>query len=368
MCEHINPIQCIMPPYMLEKMLESGDEQIRQYALKNLQRSSFIRNQRAEIQGMGFQFATPIDMAVEAHNAELVRQVYDCENGDMVPGKLVRSEGEGATGDEAVDEAYDGAGDTWTYYKEVHNRNSIDDNGMIIKSNVHYNGMDSNGADPDDNAFWFPIEKQMVYGDGKFVFTRLTRSLDVIGHELTHGVIQHEGDWVYEFQSGALNESFADVFGSLVKQYTLKQEAKEADWLIGVDVMLQPAEGKPTYALRSMKEPGKAYQNHPILGDDPQPATMDDYQDLPRWRDFGGVHINSGIPNYAFYLAAMDFGGYAWEKAGKIWYRAMDGNYLNSRRINFVRAAEATMQVAREQFGSDAEKIVQKAWRGVKVI
>ncbi len=364
MCEHRNPIQCIMPPYMVEKMLESGDERIRRAALKNLQRSSFIRNRRAEIQERGSQFAAFTDMAVEAHNAQLIRQVYDCENRDIVPGRLVRSEGEAPTGDPAVDEAYDGAGDTWTYYKEIHNRNSIDDDGMIIKSNVHY-------GDDEDNAFWFPDIKQMVYGDGDIIFTRLTRSLDVIGHELTHGVIQHEGDWVYRFQSGALNESFADVFGSLVKQYNLKQDVKEADWLIGVDVMLQPSDGKPTYALRSMKEPGKAYQNHPILGDDPQPATMDDYQDLPIWQDNGGVHINSGIPNHAFYLAAIDFGGNAWEKAGHIWYRAMDGSSLRPtpfRPINFVRAAEATIQVAREQFGSDAEKIVQSAWRRVKVI
>ena len=223
MCEHRNPIQCIMPPYMLEKMLESGDERIRQAALRNLQRSSFVRNRRAEIQERGSQFASFTDMAVEAHNTELIRQVYDCENRDIVPGRLVRSEGEPPTGDPAVDEAYDGAGDTWTYYKEVHNRNSIDDEGMIVKSNVHYNGLDSNGSDPDDNAFWFPDDKQMVYGDGHLIFTRMTRSLDVIGHELTHGVIQHEGNWIYQFQSGALNESFADVFGALVKQYHLKQ-------------------------------------------------------------------------------------------------------------------------------------------------
>jgi Zn-dependent metalloprotease len=349
---------------MVEKILESaGDANIREAALRNLQRSSLIRNRRAEIQERGSQFIAFPDMAVEAHNAQLVRQVFDCENRDIVPGRLVRSEGEAPTGDSAVDAAYDGAGDTWIYYKEVHRRNSIDDGGMIIKSNVHYD-------DRVDNAFWFPDIKQMVYGDGSGeIFTNLTGSLDVIGHELTHGVIQHEGDWVYKFQSGALNESFSDVFGSLVKQYKLKQDVNSADWLIGVEVMVQSGAGQP-YALRSLKEPGKAYRNHPVLGDDPQPATMANYKDLPEWRDNGGVHINSGIPNHAFYLAAIDFGGYAWEKAGQIWYRAMRSSQLRptSTPINFVKAAEATIQIAREQFGSDAERIVEKAWKEVKVI
>jgi Zn-dependent metalloprotease len=350
---------------MIEKILDSGDAETRQAALRNLRRSSYIRRLRSETQTRGSQVAAFTDMAVEAHNAQLVRQVFDCEKREIVPGRLVRSEGENPTGDRAVDAAYDGAGDTWTYYKEVHRRNSIDDGGMIVKSNVHY-------GDRVDNAFWFPSPiKQMVYGDGSGeIFTNLTGSLDVIGHELTHGVIEHEGDWVYEFQSGALNESFADVFGSLVKQYKLKQDAKAADWLIGVEVMVQSGAGQP-YALRSLKEPGKAYQNHPKLGDDPQPATMDDYKDLPIWNDNGGVHYNSGIPNHAFYLAAVNFGGYSWEKAGQIWYRAMRSSQLrptSSAPINFVKAASATIQIAREQFGSDAERIVEKAWKEVKVI
>ncbi len=366
MCEHRNPIQCIVPPYIVEKMLESEDAETRQEALKNLRRSSYIRRLRADTQARSSQFAAFSDIAVEAHNAQMVRQVFDCENREIVPGRLVRSEGEDSKGDPVVDQVYDGAGDTWTYYKEVHRRNSINDGGMIIKSNIHY-------GNRVDNAFWFPNPvKQMVYGDGSgTIFTNLTGSLDVIGHELTHGVIEHEGNWVYEFQSGALNESFADVFGSLVKQYKLKQDVNTADWLIGVEVMAQPNEEKPIYALRSLKEPGKAYQNHPVLGDDPQPATMDNYKDLPIWEDNGGVHINSGIPNHAFYLAAINFGGYAWQKAGEIWYRAMRSSQLrptSSTPINFIKAAEATIQIARELFGSDAERIVGKAWSEVQVI
>lgn len=360
MCEHRNPIQCIVPPYMTQRMLDSDDAQIRQVALRNLQRGFHIRSLRAEIQERSPRLTGFMNMAIEAHNAQLFRRVYDAGHLELLPGKLVRSEGENATGDPAVDEAYVGAGDTWTYYQQVHRRNSIDDAGMIIESTVHYGELV-------DNAFWFSDRKQMVYGDGSGkVFNRLTSSLDVIGHELTHGVIQHEGNWIYRFQSGALNESFADVFGSLVKQYNRGQDVNDADWLIGQDVMVQP-EGEPIYALRSLKAPGEAYKNHPILGDDPQPATMDNYKDLPLWDDNGGVHYNSGIPNHAFYLVAKDFGGKAWQKAGEIWYRTLRSNRMGFNPT-FIRAAEVTIQIAREQFGVDAERIVQNAWRQVKVI
>jgi Zn-dependent metalloprotease len=238
---------------------------------------------------------------------------------------------------------------------DQYGRNSINDNGMIIDSTVHH-GTNFN------NAFW--NSEQMVYGDGdEQLFTRFTIDLDVIGHELTHGVTQYEAGLIYEFQSGALNESFSDVFGLLVKQKKLGQDAEAADWLIGANVLIGD-----NYALRSMKAPGTAYQDHPILGDDPQPATMDDYQDLPRWDDGGGVHLNSGIPNHAFYLAAREIGGNAWEKAGLIWYRALC-DILNNN-ATFVKAAKATILAARQEFGRGSMEVtaVRNAWKTVKVL
>ena len=198
------------------------------------------------------------------------------------------------------------------------------------------------------NAFW--NGNQMVFGDGDGeLFNRFTIDLDVIGHELAHGVTQYEAGIIYKDQAGALNESYSDVFGSMIKQYFLKQTVDQADWLIGKNLLIGEQ-----YALRSMKEPGKAYVNHPLLGTDPQPAKMSDYVDLEPWEDNGGVHINSGIPNYAFYVTAMEIGGYSWEKAGLIWYKALKKLGTNP---DFKKAAETTINVAEKLFGPDLSLI-----------
>ena len=148
-----------------------------------------------------------------------------------------------------------------------------------------------------DNAFW--NGQQMVFGDGDDdLFNRFTLSLDVIGHELTHGVTEDEAQLVYYREAGALNESVSDVFGSLVKQRVLNQTADQADWLIGAELLTDAVDG---VALRSMAHPGTAYDDA-VLGKDPQPAHMDDF--VTTFADNGGVHINSGIPNRAFYLVA----------------------------------------------------------------
>jgi Zn-dependent metalloprotease len=204
----------------------------------------------------------------------------------------------------------------------------------------------------------------MVYGDGDGeIFERFTKSIDVIGHELTHGVTQYEAALEYEGQAGALNESFSDVFGSLVKQYALKQKADKADWLIGPGLFTNKIKG---IALRSMKEPGSAY-NDPIIGKDPQPGHMKNY--VKTTSDNGGVHINSGIPNRAFYLAAMELGGYAWEKAGRIWYITLTERLRE--RSDFQKAANLTFAAAGSLYdkNSDEQNAVKKAWDlvGIKI-
>jgi Zn-dependent metalloprotease len=209
---------------------------------------------------------------------------------------------------------------------------------MKLNSTVHY-GEDYN------NTFW--NGNQMVYGDGDGeIFQRFTKSIDVIGHELTHGVTQYEAALEYEGQAGALNESFSDVFGSLVKQYALKQRADKADWLIGPGLFTNKIKG---IALRSMKEPGSAY-NDPTIGKDPQPGHMKNYVNTSS--DNGGVHINSGIPNRSFYLTAMELGGYSWEKAGRIWYVSLTERLRE--RSNFQKAAHITVEVAGNIYGKNS--------------
>ena len=209
----------------------------------------------------------------------------------------------GPAGDDAVNEAYDGLGATWELWSTAYARDSLDGKGMPLLATVHY------GRNY-DNAFW--DGSQMVFGDGDgVIFERFTKSLDVIGHELAHGVTEHTAGLLYQGQSGALNESISDVFGVLVKQKALGQSAAQADWLVGAELLNASVKGR---ALRDMRNPGTAYDD-PRLGKDPQPAHMDDYVDTQD--DNGGVHINSGIPNRAFVLAADAIGGNAWDAAGR---------------------------------------------------
>ena len=197
----------------------------------------------------------------------------------------------------------------------------------------------------------------MAYGDGDgIVFKRFTAALDVVAHELSHGVIEYTANLVYQSEPGALNESFADVFGSLIKQWRKKQTAKQADWLIG-DALIHQAPTRK--ALRNMKAPGTAYQNDPHLGSDPQPAHMDDK--YTGFADRQGVHINSGIPNHAFYLLAIELGGRAWENAGVIWYDALRRLQPNS---DFEDCAKVTYMCAGMLYGQGSikQKAVKKAW------
>jgi len=268
---------------------------------------------------------------------------------------VVRKERGRATKDPAVDEAYDGLGATFAFFFKVCGRNSIDGAGMPLDATVHY-GVRY------DNAFW--NGRQMVFGDGDGkLFNRFTLALDVIGHELTHGVTSHEAGLVYRGQPGALNESMSDVFGSLIKQYSLKQEASDADWLIGAGLLAASVKG---VALRSMKAPGTAYDD-PVLGRDPQPAHMKGY--IHTTSDSGGVHLNSGIPNRAFYLAAMAIGGKAWDAAGRIWYETLCDPALKGD-ADFAAFASLTVKTAGRLYtpaGREAVAVSQ-AWRQVGVL
>ncbi|MCY1015035.1 M4 family metallopeptidase [Pyxidicoccus sp. MSG2] len=293
----------------------------------------------------------PGPMVVESQKQ---RTIYDVKNSQALPGTVVRTEGQGDTGDPAVDEAYVGLGATYDLYGEVFGRNSIDGNGMQLLAHVHY-------SENYDNAFW--DGERMVFGDGDGdLFNRFTIAVDVIGHELAHGVTEHEGPLTYFLQAGALNESLSDVFGSLVKQRLLNQTAEQADWLIGAGLFTDNVEG---VALRSMKDPGTAYDDD-VLGKDPQPGHMRDF--VSTWEDNGGVHINSGIPNRAFCIAATQLGGYSWERAGHIWYEALRDPRLRSNS-SFLSFARLTVMAAGRLYGTgqDEEKAIRDAWSQVGI-
>jgi Zn-dependent metalloprotease len=210
----------------------------------------------------------------------------------------------------------------------------------------------------------------MIFGDGdNDFFNRFTVAIDVIGHELTHGVTEYEANLVYSGQSGALNESISDVFGSMIKQYSLKQRVDQADWLIGAGLFTAKVHGTNgrSAALRDMANPGQAY-NDSLLGKDPQPSHMDQYD--PTIEDNGGVHINSGIPNRAFYLTASALGGYSWERAGRIWYETVCDPSLRQRpTAQFIDFAKLTLENAEKlyRFDSPEWRAVRDAWDRVGV-
>ncbi|MCY1408066.1 Protease PrtS [compost metagenome] len=349
-----NPLHCIVPPYITERLALSDDPQVRAQAIANLKADASFRANRENAQRM------PALLANRSPNQTRHRLVYTANTSGQLPGDLVREEGQGASGDVAVDEAYDGSGITYDFYEQLFQRNSLDGNGMSLISTVHVKRFDYRTKTyvPMDNAYWNGT--QMAYGDGAGLWSqRFTRSLEVIGHELTHGVQAFTSNLTYYGQSGALNEHFSDVFGILVRQWHNNEPAASASWLIGADVLI-PA---PTRrGIRDMEFPGTAFANDPYLGDDPQPDHMSKF--VTGSGDNGGVHYNSGIPNRAFVLVAKALGGNAWDVAGRIWYETL--LQLNAHS-QFQDCARISVQVAGALYDAHTKKTVKAAWKKVGI-
>ncbi len=331
-----------VPPYLLEQIARS-DAECAPRAIATLTVDALLRDQRASTPAPR---PTP---TVVAPGAAAVPDwtVHTARNTTTLPGTAVRGKGDPASGDTAVDEASDGIDGALRLFAEVFDRSSYDGAGSAVSLTVHY------GRDY-DNAFWDGT--QLVFGDGDGqIFDRFTKPVDVLGHELTHAVTEHSAALRYQDQSGALNESVSDVFGTCLKQWLLAQGVDEADWLIGAGLFMP---GVTARGLRDMANPGTAYDD-PRLGKDPQGASMDEYVDTND--DNGGVHLNSGIPNRAFHLAATAIGGRSWEGAGAIWYAALTGGQVGAT-TDFAGFAAATVAAAGEH--ADA---VRQAWETVGV-
>ena len=341
-------IFCALPPYVFREIARNGTEQQREAALKTLSIDTTHRTLR------GIRLAAPVSQTLQttvAMPGEKQRTIHDAHNTENLPGDVVRTEGSPAADDRAVNEVYDGLGDTYDFYWSVLGRNSLDGLGGPLHATVHY-------AQNYDNAFW--NGRFMVFGDGQ-VFDQLTE-LTVAAHELTHGVTEVEAQLIYYSQSGALNESMSDVFASLVEQYKLgRQDAGDADWLIGEGIWAEDIQGK---ALRSMSNPGSAFDD-PLIGKDQQPGHMDDY--YAGEEDNQGVHINSGICNRAFYLVATEIGGFAGDAPGRIWYATLrdqrlrpDATFLEFAQLTFINAWNLYPE------GRESE-IVRNAWQEVGI-
>ena len=350
---HRHSIFCIVPPHIMRSIVANGSKSQKAAAAQTLATDSTFRAMRA---------ATMVGVPREVRRRRMTgltasnqRTIFSAGKHQTLPGVVVRAEGSKPTGDPAVDEAYDGLGKTFDFFLKEFKRNSIDDEGLALNATVHY-------GDHYNNAFW--NGQRMVFGDGDGdLFNRFTISLDVIGHELAHGVTEDETGLVYMMQPGALNEHLSDVWGSLIKQWSKKETAEEADWLIGAGLLAPGVHGT---ALRSMKAPGTAFDD-PILGKDLQPGHMSKFVDT--MQDNGGVHINSGIPNRAFYLAAAAIGGEAWKKVGRVWYAAVRDERIRED-TKFADFAAVTIDIANHMSGlKKAEaKAVADAWAEVGLV
>jgi Zn-dependent metalloprotease len=276
-------------------------------------------------------------------DTELVRETVDTKSGK------VRKEGDPATGDAALDAAHDFAKGVYDFYNTKYGRDSIDGKGMKLKSVVHY-------GNHYNTAFW--NGSQMTYGDGDGkMFIPFSLGSDVVGHEMTHGVTERTAGLRYQSQSGALNESWSDVFGNLIEKWIDKQAGKperDPNWLIGEEIFTPGVDGD---ALRSMSAPGTAYKG------DNQPSNMKDYNRTGS--DNGGVHTNSGIPNKAAYEVAKAIGQ---DKLSDVWFRALTTYMTPSTQ--FADAANFTVQSAIDLYGagSTEAKAVADAWTSVGLI
>lgn len=357
MCVHgPNCFACYMPPHVIDRLASTTDKRLRDMAINTIKMSQDARRDRMWA-------PTTINPGFRSNSGGKYRLVYDMETRQHpLPGRIVREEGGSSSQDPAVNEAYDHTGTTYDCFREIFNRNSLDDNGMRLISSVHF-------AVGLQNAFWNGT--QMAYGDGDGqIFTRFTKSLDVVAHELTHGVVSYTANLIYQDESGALNESFADVMSAVVTQWSRKQPVTEADWLMGDELigpLLKEQADQPGVKLRAFRvfDEGKAYENHPMLGDDAQPKHMRDKYTGDG--DYGGVHINSGIPNNAFYRAAKAIGGNSWEVAGKIWYNTLLKLHSTS---GFQDCARTCLMIAQRDYGVDSKeaRAVADAWREVGLL
>jgi Zn-dependent metalloprotease len=270
--------------------------------------------------------------------------VYDCRNSMSLPGVPIPDPS--GFGDSTAKRTLDETTAVVDFLQTAFGRNSIDDGGMTLLSSIHF-GRDFN------NAKW--TGTQMLYGDGDGkIFLDFTLANDVIGHEIAHGITQYTSDFEYSDEAGGLNESISDVIGSMFRQWRLNQDVSSADWLIGANIMGPVARSRGFRCLRDMSNPGGS---HCLAA---QPSHYSDYQP--------GMdpHYSSGIPNFAFYNAAMTMGGQSWNEIGTVWYQALTA-YGISPDLGMAAFADRTRDSADRLFSAKPQvrNCIDQGWASV---
>lgn len=283
--------------------------------------------------------------------------VYTSKHKENIQLKLLKStEKSSKLKNDEADRVFKASQTFFDGYKSLYNWSSINNKNMAMNSVIDYGYKFA-------NAFW--DGERMFYGDGDGdIFNDFTLCPDIGYHEQAHGITDYSRNGtglIYKGESGAANEAFSDIEASILKQWESKQTVKKADWLIGTGAsgnLVKDYKGHQ-YALRSMKEPGTAYLNHPILGDDDQPGTMGKY--LQTKEDNGGVHTNSGILNKAFYECCLNVSRiedkegknqYAYETAGKLWMYPYLHDTSIKANATFADIATAISKRVAQVYGS----------------
>lgn len=246
------------------------------------------------------------------------------------------------------------------FFREIFQRPPVSTDNALMRSFLHH-------PQAFNNAFWSLNTKSVYYGNtDPRIFVSFVENSEITTHEFGHAVTDLSSKLEYKGQSGALNESVSDVF-AIIHKHRLSNitsaQDPNASWLIGERIVAFP--DGANQSLRSLKEPGTAYKHHKYLKDDPQPNHMDNYQNLPETKDgdWGGVHINSGIPNRAFYLAASYTGQATYGDVGRIWYTTL---VQSNSKDGFSEFAKRTIKVAGE-INNPLVQSVGKAWGEVGV-
>ncbi|MDQ3021024.1 MAG: M4 family metallopeptidase [Bacteroidota bacterium] len=335
-----NPLHCFLPPYMVEKLKKNVDPEMASVAKKNDKLSKKFRNSREYILYQRQEVNEVDDLKLEGSQIE----IYDCNDTEELPGEPIVNGNQ----NEDYKNVSKNLKTACSFYQDLFARNSFNNNAAKIIASINY-------SNDYNNAHW--NGGQLVFGNGDGVnFKSFTSDIDVVAHELTHGISPVSITLGYSGESGALVESFSDIMGILVKQKIENEDVKQSNWLMGENVLMDNG-----YAIRSLKDPGAAFVNHPTYGNDPQPKIYD------KLITVNDVHKFCGIPNFAFYVAARDMGGNAWEKAGRIWYGAY--MELKYKKTNFGMFRNATVDKAKELFPGGAEiQAVNNGWDEVKVI
>ena len=239
--------------------------------------------------------------------------------------------------------AHFNAGEAYQYFEEVHGRNGITGDGQTIVSVVNVTNEDGTSM---GNAFYNSLA--IWYGNGDNTFFPLGRALDVAGHELSHGVVENTANLIYQNESGAMNESFSDIFGAMIDR---------EDWLIGEDVVRPGV--FPGGALRNLQDPHNGAANQD-LNNGWQPRHYSERFTGPQ--DNGGVHINSGIPNHAYYRFAIQVGK---DVAERVFYRALT-TYL-TRSSTFTDLRFSVERAASDLFDQSVVNAASQAFSDVGI-